>query len=270
MGEPAEGAAPRRRARQAPSAWTFGLKAIAATVGGALLTLIIGLTQSYYTDRLQLRQRQIEQGSQFQSQLAELTGGIQTEMHDIVDLVRAADPAAAQAAVRRMETNLKDLLRRWQRESLNFRARGAQLYGNEVGNLIYDLRDESYIVDACSVAVRINDARRNQNCEARRAEEMGRLRRLWRDSRLNPDAHLLRNADWTPASFQSNARLLFSLLNRYVRCNPQLRSEAERATVPEPCRAMDQVQTIIGDRLELLAISREEISTAIMRTSSLD
>lgn len=269
--KPAEPTAPSGGDRTAEAAkqgsiGSFAWKSVWAAVGGAILTVVVGLTQAWYSDRLESRHRQDEHGVEFQNRLALATGRIENEFNDIVDLAKEGGNASLAEALRRVDGSLNDLFRQWRLVRLDLRSRASQVYGSDVGNLVYDPEEESFELDGCYVTVRIGDRIANHNCSARRRLEERRLRLLTRAIRLRPSEPLLRRAGWTPASFQANARLTRKVVERYVRCKA-----SEGAVSPSvwnrQCPDLDDMEGIVIARLDLVAISREEISSAIIATS---
>lgn len=248
--------------------WLFGFKAVATTVGGGLLTLLIALAQMRYSTHLEILQRQDDQGVEFQNRLAQNLGRIENEFNDILDLVRTDRIGRLREARLRLDTNLNELFRNWRLIRLNMRSRASQIYGPTVGNLIYNPEEEMFRLDRCYVTVRLDDPARNQNCATRGRREGFRLAALVQVSRLRPGDHALLNVRWAQASFQANARLLRVVFENYVKCRLR-RAEHPRERPPRQCEHIEDMERIVVSRLDLVAIAREEISTAIMERSTL-
>jgi hypothetical protein len=250
------------------ASWYFGFKALVTTAGGGLLTLIFTLAQISYSTHLAVLQRQAEQGVEFQNRLADITGRIENEFIDILDLESSRAPDLVRQARARLDTNLNELFRNWRLVRLNLRSRAAQIYGPEVGNLIYNPNQEMIRLDRCYVATRIDDPARNSDCPGRGRREGFRLAALVRISRLRPGDHVLLHTGWAPSSFQANARLLREVFEHYIKCR-LIMIEDSGTPAPSRCANMDDMGRIVTSRLDLLAITREEISTAIMERSTL-
>jgi hypothetical protein len=194
---------------------------------------------------------------------------MENEFIDILDLESSTDPARTRQAGIRLDTNLNDLFRTWRMIRLNLRSRAAQIYGPDVGNLIYNPDEEVFKLDRCFVATRLDDPARDRDCPVRGRREGFRLAGLVVVSRLRPRAHALLHNGWTPASFQANVRLLRVVFDTYVKCQLD-RIEHPAGAVPPRCENTRDMRRIVLARLDLLAITREEISTAIMERSELN
>jgi hypothetical protein len=251
------------------SALLFTVKTVMATVGGGLLTLFITTAQITYQQHLEVLQRQSEQGQLFQAQLFQATGHIENELSDIYSSLDEDDGTPVDAAIHERLDNLAD---QWRLARLQFRVRGAQIYGRGVGDLIYDPAEERFALDACGIEIRGGDREAGANCGPRRQAEALRLRRLFEGLRDQVSAN--RDPSWEPASFQTNFRLTRAILHAYVDCRINL-NNAPGVTGGAPgvsnprCAEMGAMLQILARRIDLMVLVREQLSTAIMRSSAL-
>src|SRR4051812_43281664 len=123
----------RRSVREDISLFSF--KALAATLGGALLTLLISIVQTTYSDHLEGLRREFDHGAEFQTRLLAITGQVQNELAATDTLVRQDNFAGAR---HRNDHELADAFRQWETNALLLRNQGAQIYGPTVAALIYD------------------------------------------------------------------------------------------------------------------------------------
>ena len=122
------------------SLWPFTVKTAAATIGGGVLTLCVTVAQISYTKYLEVLERQGEQGIVLQQELFQKTGRIENEIINVYNVLHnnpALEPDPELTA------SLNGLNEQWRLDRLWFRIRGAQVYGNGVGDRIYDPREES-------------------------------------------------------------------------------------------------------------------------------
>jgi hypothetical protein len=250
----------------------FTYKAVAATLGGSLLTLCVTVAQITYANHLEVLRRQGEQGLAFQARLLDLTGRIENELSQTLDIVRHSDtPERAvrdellAEADRRMDENLAPLYRQWSLESLLLRNRGAQIYGNEVGELIYSPADGSFQENDCSMVVRDASPQENGDCRRLMEMEQGFLRGFVTEIRQGGTLGPFRRSTRSPKSFQANASIARTVLHRYVAC---ARSEG-RPDRPPRCSHMPQALEIATRRVELVGVARENLADAIVSRSAL-
>lgn len=254
---PGKGSGTRR------SAWLFSVKAAMATVGGGLLTLIFTIAQITYQQRLEVLDRQSEQGNLFQAQLFQATGHIENELIDIFNILSEDQDAPVDAGIHNRLDTLSD---QWRLTRLTFRVRGAQIYGRTVGNLIYDPREETLDLDDCNVEIQRGDRAANSNCAVRRRAEAVRLTRL--AASLRSDVALRGEAHWHPVGFQTNFRLTRKVLHAYADC--RIEASAPTAGPADPkCEGLTDTLLILARRIDLMVLAREALSTQIMRSSAL-
>jgi hypothetical protein len=253
------------RPQRAPgtSAWLFGVKAAAATVGGGLLTLFFTIAQITYQQHLEVLDRQSEQGAQFQNQLFQTTGHIENEFIDILTSL-GETPAAPVASD--IHARLDQLGDQWRLARLSFRVRGAQIYGHGVGNSIYDPAEETIDLDDCNVEIQRGDRAANRDCAGRRRAEAIRLRSLV--ASLRGDVAQRGEAHWRPVGFQSNFRLTRKVLHAYVDCRLAAQAPAPGPANPR-CDGLADTFEILTRRVDLMVLAREALSTQIMRSSAL-
>lgn len=254
----ADGEAPRPRS----SAWLFSVKAAMATAGGGLLTLVFTIAQITYQQRLEVLDRQSEQGAEFQSQLFQTTGHIENEF---IDILRDLSEDVAAPVAPDIHARLDQLGDQWRLARLSFRVRGAQIYGRAVGNLIYDPGEETIDLDDCNVEIQRGDRAANGNCAVRRRSEALRLTRLVES--LRGDVALRGEAHWRPVGFQSNFRLTRKVLHAYADC--RIEAPAAAAGADPKCEGLADTLQILARRVDLMVLAREALSTQIMRSSAL-
>lgn len=255
-----------RRSRARTSAWLFSFKAVAATIGGALLTFCVTIAQISYQQSSALLQRQREQGIQFQQELLVATGNMENEIVNISSAIKDLNGTRPRKTVLH---KLDELNAAWRLSRLPFRVRGSQIYGIKVGNLIYDPAEEATTVDRCSVEVPYVDREGRDDCVGRQVAEIGRLNDLVALLRSNV-AH--RETHWRPAGFQANFRMTRAVAKVYIACILQL-PEANHYACPAGKEAeiqRRQTKEIFERRVELLVLSRERLSTEIIHSSSLE
>ncbi|MES2444965.1 MAG: hypothetical protein V4574_19240 [Pseudomonadota bacterium] len=246
------------------SAWLFSFKAAAATIGGALLTFCVTIAQTSYQHELETLQRQREQGVAFQDALLRKTGDIENEIIRVSSVLKDTKDEAAFPAD--LLSHLDTLNNGWRLDRLPLRVRGAQIYGNTVGDLIYDPGEEAIDLDKCSIQVPIDRREGGGNCTARQAAEIARLDALVRQ--LRNAARHGGTPQWRPAGFQANFRMARKVLRLYVAC--RLNSPEARHYPCPPPGQMRQTRMIFERRVDLLVLSRERISTEIIRGSVLE
>lgn len=259
-------------AEKAPARSLFTYKAIATTLGGSLLTLCVAIAQITYANHLEVLRRQSEQGVAFQARLLDLTGRMESELSDILNIVRHADTPELTVrdgllaeAGRRMEENLAPLYRQWGMESLLLRNRGAQIYGSEVGALIYSPADGSFQENDCSVVVRDVDPPANRDCARLMEMERSFLHDFVAQIRQSGSLEPFRQSVRSPTSFQANAEIARTVLHRYIACA----GAAGRPDLPPRCGHMPQALEIATRRVELVGMARENLADAIVVRSAL-
>jgi hypothetical protein len=246
----------------------FTYRTLAATVGGALLTLTIAVAQTTYSNHLEVLRRQGEQGVDFQTNLLNLTGGISSQATEITNIlerrtVTEADrDAIAGAAQDQFTRDLLPLTRQWRVSRLLLRNRAAQIYGREVGALVYSRADAAFRLDDCNVVTR-DDRPAPANCEQSAQAELAFLNGLADRSRTDPGLREFRTGGRSPTSFDANAEIAFVLLDRYFSCT-------ERPANPPPrCANLPLMREIARRRVDLLGVARENIANAIVENSYL-
>jgi hypothetical protein len=259
-------------AEKPPGRSLFTYKAIATTLGGSLLTLCVAVAQITYANHLEVLRRQGEQGLAFQDRLLDLTGRMESELSHILNIVRHSN--TPERAVReellaeadqRMEENLAPLYRQWGMESLLLRNRGAQIYGNEVGELIYNPADDSFQENNCSMVVRDVDPPANRDCARLMEMERSFLHDFVAEIRQSGTLEPFRRSARSPKSFQANAAIARTVLHRYIVCAG---SDA-RPDLPPRCAHMPQALEIAIRRVELVGVARENLADAIVARSAL-
>jgi len=236
----------------------FSLKAAATTIGGGLLTLGFTVAQIAYSDHLAVLQRQNDYGIAFQREFFALSGQIENQMIDVFNLAKDGTPDQADALQR---SALHPMTEQWRQVRLWFRVRGAQIYGRRVGELVYDPGEEAVDLDDCAVERPAGQPPGRGDCAARQQAEAARLARTI--ARIRTDRLTGEETSREPASFQSNVRLTRGALLAYVQC---LRVAAAAPAAGRPCASLER---IVASRLQFMQFAREDISSAIMRSSAL-
>lgn len=242
----------------------FIYKAIATTVAGGILTLIVAIAQLSYGNHLERLRRQSEQGATFQAHLLEITGNIQEELWRAAleaSSLRADSEQLRQLSLR----NSQPVFDRWRVEVLLLRNQGAQIYGNEVGALIYDSSDSLFHADGCEV-VRRDSNPSYSDCTEPRLRELNQLApfvgRLSRSENLDT----FRTNTGSPISFDANATIAYSIISHYYEC---IRSRASNMPVKPRCRNLPQMLEIARRRVSLVGVARENLADAIMTASAI-
>jgi hypothetical protein len=247
----------------------FAWKAVATTIGGGLLTLAVALAQMQYSNHLDRLKRQNEQGIVFQERILALTGQIETELNDIVDLLRSSVSkdqdtriAALAEARRRFSANLIPLYQRWDTDRLLLRNRGAQIYGRAVALDIYDPADDTRKPDDCDVLAAA-DAVPPDECGPAMFAEATHLTA----SMILLRAHGAPLPEGTgPRGFEAASAIAGGLVDRYIRCRQWLGDPK----APSRCQHLAEGLIIAQRRVGLVGIARERLADAIMESSGVD
>jgi hypothetical protein len=216
------------------------------------------MAQIAYTDHLTVLQRQNDYGIAFQRDFFALSGQIENQLIDIFNTARDLSPDQAIAL---QQSTLHPMGEQWRQVRLWFRVRGAQIYGRRAGDLIYDPREEAVSLDDCAVERAPGQAAGQGPCIVRQRREARRRAAIIARIRANRISG--GDAALNPASFQSNFRLTRAALNAYLGC---LRTAVARHAPGRPCDGLDQ---IVGARIQFMVFTREDLSSEIMRNSSL-
>lgn len=236
----------------------FSFKAAAATVGGGLLTWGFTIAQIAYADHLTVLQRQNDYGIAFQREFFALSGQVETQM---IDIFNAAKDGAPDEAAALQRTALHPMTEQWRQVRLWFRVRGAQIYGHQVGNLVYDPAEEAVDIDDCAVERPAGRPPGRGDCAPRQQAEANRLAGVI--ARIRTNRLTGEETSREPASFQANLRLTRGVLGAYVRC---LQAAAAAHAAGSPCAGLERM---VASRLQFMVFAREDISSEIMESSAL-
>ena len=252
----------------------FSLKALATTVGGAVLTFGIYLAETAYSNHLETIRRHDAQGIEFQAQILDLTGRIEGELTEIDHSLRRAndrDPATREQNLRdavRIYDNLAPLYAQWRRDRLLLRNRGSQIYGPEIGDITYSVFDEAIEPNNCGVTLLSGSTHilpPGAGCLMQRREEYYYLNRVV--TRINETRSLaLFNSDpRLPKTFQANAAIARDVIHRYLICM----SAQPNHPSPPNCEEPPVFLQIVGLRVTLVGLARANLADAIRTASAL-
>lgn len=247
----------------------YSLKALVTTIGGALLTLLIFYAETNYTDHIESLHRQGTQGIEFQARILDLTGRLEGELDQAVELLRRSedpDPATRSNLLAEARTlmagGLEPVYTEWQRDRLLLRNRAAQIYGLAVGDLVYRIPDDSVEPNSCSVSLPPDNPSPSADCHSQRQEELALMESVTRDvlrlHSLDPFADNPR----LPRTFQANAYAARTVIYRYLNC-------AQHPGPPLDCTELPIILRLAVRRLDLVRFARENLANAITSASSL-
>lgn len=254
-------AAPRASGSLALQPWGFGLKTVAATLGGSILTLCVAVAQIWYAERLETIDRQGREGLEFQTRLLALTGAVDNALMRTAAVVKNEAAPASQLAAPALRAGLEQIYGRWRSERLLLRNQAAQIYGRRVGSLVYDVSEQAFDVDRCNVVVRLGQPAEAGDCAERLHREAEAAERFVRRIRQSRGLEAFDRAEDSPRSFDANLQLTRKLLSRYARCV----GESGRL-YREACA---DLRRLVVMRAELVGIARENFAQAIMESSTL-
>ena len=239
----------------------FAWKTFSATFGGAVLTAIVALTQTWYSNHLEVLRRQGEGGLEYQRQLFALMGGAENSLRRLVNAVRRNDmnDAAAQ-----LEGPLRAALDQWSNEVYLLRNRGAEIYGREVGTFIYSPSERAFRLDGCNVLVR-GAGPGGEDCRQRQGDERAFVDRFRDRVMAGSDLSAFRTQPRSPVSYHVHLNMTVGLAERYLLCARAARA----ATVPPRCQDLDGLRALLNGRFDLLRTARLNVATAIMERSAL-
>ena len=247
----------------------YALKALFTTIGGALLTRLIFYAETTYTNHLEALHRQDAQGVELQARLLDLTGRIEGELDQIVNLLRRSDdpdPARrndllGQARARFAET-LDPIYAEWQRDRLLLRNRAAQIYGLAVGELVYRIPDDSIEPNNCSVSAQPDDPPSSADCHGQRQQELALIAGVTRDVLHARSLAPFASEPRLSPTFQANAYAARVVIYRYLNC-------AQHPGGALDCTELPTLLRMAEHRLDLVRFARENLASAITSASSL-
>lgn len=251
---------PRASGSRALQPWAFGLKTVAATLGGSVLTLCVAVAQLWYAERLETIDRQGREGLEFQTRLLAITGAVDNELMRTAAVIKNDVAPASQLTAPALRAGLEQVYGRWRSERLLLRNQAAQIYGRRVGALVYDVSEQSFDVDRCNVVARLGQAAA-ADCAQRLHREAEATEGFVARIRRSRGLEAFDKAEDSPRSFDANLQLTRKLLSRYARCV----AEAGR----DYARACADLRRLFVMRAELVGIARENFAQAIMESSTL-
>lgn len=257
----AAAAEPQGSARARLFAW----KTFSATFGGAVLTGIVALTQTWYGNHLEMLRRQSDGGAEYQAQLFELMGAAENGLRQVLTAIRRDD---VDAAATLMSGPVAAALDTWSNRVYLIRNRGAEIYGRDAGAFVFDAAERGFRLDGCNVLVR-GAGPGGDDCRERQREELAFVDRLRDVVMQGSDLRPFRTVRRSPASYHVHLTVTAALAERYILCARTRASARQPASLPPRCRDLAGLRDLLNSRFDLLRTARLNVATAIMERSTL-
>jgi hypothetical protein len=257
------------RPPKSDSVLPFTLKTIAASLGGAVLTMVITGAQVWYNDHLDSMHRRGDQGVELQRSMFDKSGLVQRELLAIIEILKDVESHDAfQRARTKFYRDFRPAFDLWRANVLLLRNRAADLYGRPVAESVYTTREQGYHVDTCSVVVGPGQAETpGAACAAALDRELQRLRSLINRTTASPDLRVFLDDDSVVHSVDRNIFLAHFLLQRYLACK-EFQPERRREQQQQGCEAPLKLFESLTYRAEILRFARINLADAVMRATN--
>jgi hypothetical protein len=243
----------------------FAWKTFSATFGGAVLTGIVALTQTWYGNHLEVLRRQSDGGAEYQAQLFELMGAAENGLRQVLTAIRRDD---VEAAANLMSGPVGSALDTWSNRVYLIRNRGAEIYGRGAGAFVFDAAERGFRLDGCNVLVR-GAGPGGGDCSARQREELAFVNRFRDVVMHGSDLRPFRTVRRSPVSYHAHLTITAALAERYILCARTRASPRRPAQIPPRCQDLAGLRELLNSRFDLLRTARLNVATAIMDRSTL-